>query len=263
MDRKDYWDKKYAEYWKSVTEEAELGGTADSSIKKLSGHDYKTPNTEVFTSFFDRLQYSDKDKLLDYGCGLGRFYPYFSSKCIYYGIDISKAMIEECIKKFPADAGRFIVAEGENLPFEDSFFSRIICNGVFDACYQEQALKEMLRVCEVGGCILISGKNAEYFQDDEEAYVAEVNAAKKGHPNYFTDLHEMLSQISKCCDVIDERYALRRGDFGKGLFVYELPNVFYEWQIIIKKQQNIIFDFAKFSDSHSKVWKRKNEPLIQ
>ena len=100
MDRKDYWNKSYAEYWKKVTNEAEEGGDVHSSIKKESGSDFKTPDMAVITSFFDNMEYVVSDKLLDYGCGLGRFYPYFSKKCDYYGIDISEAMIDECVKLY-------------------------------------------------------------------------------------------------------------------------------------------------------------------
>lgn len=258
MNRRRYWDKKYAQYWKEITDEAEEKNGADSKVAKLSGHDYKTPDIEVMTAFFDRLIYNQGDKLLDYGCGLGRFYPYFSGKCDYYGIDISQAMIDECIKKYPMESKRFIVSEGESLLFSDHFFDKVICNGVFDACYQEQALAEMLRVSKVGGFLLISGKNDNYYQDDEEAYIAEVNARKKGHPNYFTNVADMIRQIREYCDVVHERYALRRGDFGKNKFVYTMPECFYEWEVIVRKDVDVYDPFVKFSDVYSKTWKKRN-----
>lgn len=259
MDRKEYWNKEYAEYWRKVTEEAEdKSGGQDSKIKKLSGHDYKSPDVKVFTEFFDKLKYEKQDVLLDYGCGLGRFFPYFSGKCNYYGIDISQAMIDECMARFPDNKSHFIVAEGEKLPFSDGYFDKIICNGVFDACFQEQALKEMIRVCKIGGCILISGKNNDYFTDDEEALVAEENARKKGHPNYFTDLRKMLKQLRGYANVIEQRYALRRGDFGKSLFEKDIPNLFYEWELIIQKNNDFDLEFESFSDAFSDTWKKKN-----
>ena len=256
-ERIEYWNKDYAEYWKKVTEEAEEIGGADSKIKKLSGHDYKSPAIKVMTDFFDLLSFSAQDRLLDYGCGLGRFYPYFSDKCEYYGIDISSAMIDECLIKWPDKADRFIVSEGENLPFESLFFDKVICNGVFDACYQEQALEEMIRVCKIGGDILISGKNINYILDDNEAYIAEENARIKGHPNYFTNVENMISQLEGYCEISEERYALRRGDFGKGKFVYNRPNIFYEWELILHKQAEHNFSFEKFSSDYSETWIKK------
>ena len=258
MDRKEYWNKKYAEYWKAVTDEAEIKDGKDSSINKLSGHDFKAPNIAVITSFFEKITYDKNDKLLDYGCGLGRFYPYFSEKCSYFGIDISQAMIDECVKKYPSAKGHFIVAEGESLPFSDDYFDKVICNGVFDACYQEQALAEMLRVVKSEGVILISGKNDHYYSNDEEAYIAEVNARKKNHPNYFTDVKNMLCQLSNSCEILEQRYALRRGDFGADKFENTIPEIFYEWEIIIRKIKNIEKPFSKFSDMYSKTWRECN-----
>ena len=187
------------------------------------------------------------------------------SRIIAQGLGVWKAEndewrkdFDECIKKFPDEKDRFVVAEGENLPYEDNFFDKVICNGVFDACYQEQALQEMLRVCKVGGNILISGKNDLYYMDDEEAYTAEVNARKKEHPNYFTDVSNMLAQLGTICDVVEERYAKRRGDFGKNKFVEEIPDIFYEWEVILKKNKDMDENFSKFSDAYSKTWKSKN-----
>lgn len=259
MNREEYWNENYAKYWKEMTDEAEKIGSYDSNIKKVSGRDYKTPGKKNTTDFFEEITYRKNDVLLDYGCGLGRFFPYFSEKCCYYGIDISKAMIAECKKTWPEKKERFIVSEGENLPFEDCFFDRVICNGVFDACYQEQALKEMIRVLKKGGYLLISGKNDLYYSDDEEAYIAERNARKKGHPNYFTDVGSMLEQIKDTCGVVCERYALRRGDFSKGEYEERIPDTFYEWKLILKKMNDRKEEFDKFSDKYSKTWKILND----
>lgn len=151
MNRRDYWNRDYADYWKKVTDEAEAGEGRDSRVEKLSGHDFKAPGIKESTSFFDKIKYDKTDKILDFGCGLGRFFPYFSDRGDYYGIDISQAMIDECKRRFPDNGDRFVVSEGESLPFEDGFFRVVVCKGVFDACYQERALLEMIRVCSVGG----------------------------------------------------------------------------------------------------------------
>lgn len=259
MDRKDYWNKEYALYFKKIIDEAESKDGTQSKVEKLSGHDFKSPGIKTITSFLDQIIYKPEDKLLDYGCGLGRFYPYFSDKCDYYGIDISQAMIDECIKTFPEKREKFIVAEGEDLPFEDAFFNQVICYGVFDACFQEPALAEMLRVCKKGGVLVISGKNDNYYPDDEEAYIAEINARKKGHPNYFTNVPSMLGQVCNYCEIIHERYALRRGDSGKNIFTDSMPGCFYEWMVILKKKVDNEVSFVKFSDEYSKTWKMKNK----
>lgn len=255
MNRKEYWNKDYAEYWKEVTDEAEDIDNERTCINKLSGNDFKTPDMATVIDFFEMMHYGLDETLLDYGCGLGRFYPFLSSKCNYHGIDISDVMIEHCRRQFSQDADRFLVAEGENLPYSDGYFDKVICSGVFDACYQEQALSEMLRITKTGGYLLISGKNDHYFLNDEEALLAEINARKKGHPNYFTDVAYMVKQVEKYAEVVVEKYALRRGDYGKRLFKDSMPDIFYEWVLIIRKTSNRHPEFVKFSDAYSKTWK--------
>lgn len=51
MDRREYWDEEYTEYWKGVTEEAEVNDGNRSKVEKLSGSDFKAPNIAVITTF--------------------------------------------------------------------------------------------------------------------------------------------------------------------------------------------------------------------
>lgn len=260
MDRKAYWNEKYVKYWKNVTTEANDKSSNYTHVQKLSSGDYKTVGEEESFKTLDLMEYQDSEKVLDYGCGFGRFYPYFNKKKVdYYGIDISEAMIKECKKSFPNAEPNFIVAEGEELPFSDNYFDKIVCYGVFDACYQEQALCEMFRVLKIGGSILLTGKNANYFEDDEQAYIAEEAARIKEHPNYFTDAGKMISSIVSIQGggIIYQRFFLRRGDTGKGKFTETMPEKFYEWQIVVKKLTDIK-ELPKFSDAYSETWKRKN-----
>lgn len=259
MDRKEYWNEKYMNYFKELIEDANQEGEI-TTIKKESAGDYKTPGEKVLIDFFELLKSKETDRLLDYGCGTGRFYPYFSARSDYYGIDISQAMIKECQKAFPQAKNRFVVAEGEELPFADCFFNKLICYGVFDACYQEDALAEMIRVCNVGGNILISGKNINYFSDDEQALIAEEAARKKQHPNYFTDIRTMLDQLKGVAEAIETRYFLYRGDFAQGKYVADMPEHFYEWAVILRKTTacNAIA-FEQFSDAYSNTWRKRRQ----
>lgn len=256
MDRKEYWNETYMKYWNSVTDDANQEGSQTEISKETEG-DCKAPGERCLTAFFEILQSKKEEKLLDYGCGFGRFYPYFSEKSEYYGIDISHAMIEECQRRYPHARARFLVAEGENLPFAGGFFDEIVCFGVFDACYQEHALEEMMRVCKVGGKILITGKNINYFVNDEQAVTAEEAARKKGHPNYFTDVKKMLQQLHGFVDIVESRYFAYRGDFATATYANAMPEEFYEWGIIFRKVANSAsLKLEKFSDEYSNTWKK-------
>lgn len=259
-DRKKYWNEEYTEYWKKVTEEAENKEITTTKIKKTTEGDCKSTGKTVAYELFDELTYNEYDKVLDYGCGFGRFVEYFKDKTNYYGIDISEAMIKECIRIYPDIREQFMVSEGENLPYKDGFFNKIICYGVFDACYQEKALAEMFRVLAIDGEIIITGKNYSYMIDDNLAYDAEKGAREKGHPNYFTDVNNLLEQLSEIAIIKKEKYFLRRGDFTNNIYVNVMPKHFYEYALILKKKRinyNEI-NFSKFSYKYSKTWREIN-----
>ena len=263
MNRKEYWNDTYVKYWKEATAEANDTSSSESHVKKLYKGDSKTAGEKVIFNTLDLLRIQNQEKLLDYGCGFGRLVPYFASRSAdYYGIDISEAMIEECRKQYPDLAERFFVAEGENLPFPDAFFDKIVCYAVFDACYQETALQEMFRVLKVEGEILLSGKNTNYFADDGQAYIAEEAARVKGHPNYFTDVKAMIDAI--CSEgggeIVLQRFFLYRGDEAKEKYVESMPEKFYQWYLIIKKRKPVR-GFPKFSDAYSETWKLKQTQL--
>lgn len=255
MDRKKYWSEKYLEYFKELTDDANQEGTITAVAKEKPG-DFKTPGEAAITEFFKILKTQKEHKLLDYGCGFGRFYPYLSEQSDYYGIDISQAMIAECQRRYPQAQERFLVAEGEKLPFMDGFFDKIVCYGVFDACYQESALQEMIRVCKTGGEILITGKNTNYCAEDEQALIAEEAARKKEHPNYFTDIRKMLDQLRDVVEVTEKRFFVYRGDFSQAKYVKEMPDRFYEWGLVLRKKRECgTLAFEPFSDKYSNTWK--------
>ncbi len=256
MDRKEYWNEKYTKYWKEVTDDANTEGIV-SHVKKTTAGDFKAAGENVITKFFDMIVYEQEEKLLDYGCGFGRFFSYFNQKSDYYGIDISKAMIDKCKENYPDAESKFLVAEGEKLPFEDGFFEKIICYDVFDACYQEQALAEMFRVVAKNGIIVLTGKNNCYHFDDEQAYIAEEAARKKNHPNYFTDVKSMINQMNNFTKLEHERYYAYRGDFAQDKYLSQMPERFYEWALIVRKLENREWKFEKFSSDYSKTWKER------
>lgn len=255
MERTEYWNEEYVKYWKSMTDAADQENSCnESSGSKGNSVDNKTVGEGVANLLFEGLCIKGTDKLLDYGCGFGRFYPVLSGKCDYFGIDISKAMIDRFIQDHPEAATNLSVSEGEHLPFQDGFFDKIVCFGVFDACYQKEALNEMLRVTKVGGMILITGKNTKYFSDDEEASIAEEAARAKQHPNYFTDVRKMKKMVSPGVEFVQERYFLRRGDFGENRYITDMPERFYEWVMVLRKKKDIIIK-ESFSDMYSETWR--------
>lgn len=248
---KEYWND-YVSYWENKVKEANV----DKDAKD------KTNDDIIMETYFGKLNVKSTDIMLDYGCGSGRLYPIYKKMVSdaadnYFGIDVSGVCLEHAQKeniglRIDKNLKEF---DGLSIPFDDNTFDKIICFGVFDACNQEAVIRELFRVLKMGGTLLLTGKNNKYYEDDKEAAIAEVNARKKGHPNYFTDVHNLMEQLLKHdVKVIEQYYFLRRGDFPKNQAVFEMPDIFYEWALFLEKTyQYQDFEYQKFSDKFSVI----------
>lgn len=253
MDRKKYWNEKYLGYWKNKVDEA----NCDKGIY-VNKNDVKTTSNDLISNFCDLIDLNIQDKVLDFGCGFCRTYPYFKNKNMdYYGIDISEAMINEARNNYSDIEEKLFVAEGEKLPFDDNTFDFELCFGVFDACYQAEALEEMVRTTKLNGVIMITGKNKNYYENDKKAIVAERNARLKGHPNYFTDVKAMIQQLEdNGCTVSKGFFFKRRGDFQNLEYETVLSGEFYEYLLIIEKKKLLSqYKFKEFSYEYSDTYK--------
>lgn len=99
------------------------------------------------------------EKVLDLGCGNGRYFPFFQEKNIdYFGIDGSEKLIEIARKKFPE--ANFQEADVLKLPFPDNFFDKVYSIAVFHHMPSEklriQFLKEVKRVLKPNGLIVLT-----------------------------------------------------------------------------------------------------------
>lgn len=254
MDRKDYWNRSYLDYWRErVNESSRQGG--ESTV--LTG-DAKTEDDEVYEKIFTRHP-MNQGSVLDVGCAWGRMFSVFKKFGLKItGIDISKAMIEDAQKNFGNDPSVLSLheCEAEKLPFKDGEFDNVACLAVFDATYQHLALAEFLRVLRMDGFLYLTGKNDTYPKDDTLAIAAEEGARKKSHPNYFTDTVVMLQGLREQGQRIVATYFLpRRGDFGKFRYVEDIPESFYEYFIVIQKKAQASV-FPQFSDSMSKTFRK-------
>ena len=158
----------------------------------------------------------------------------------------------------------FVVTESENMPFDNNSYDVVVCFAAFDAMYQTKALIEINRICKAGGRVLITGKNDNYFIDDQIAIQAEIGARKKGHPNYFTNTKKLINYIDDFGFSIEvERYFLRRGDFSSKNYCNSIQDNFYEYLFVLKKTScSKIHQNVKISDTTSKTY-RKSIELIK
>lgn len=99
------------------------------------------------------------DKVLDSGCGNGRYYPLFKEKQVeYIGIDSSKRLVELTKERYPeAD---FRVEDALKLSFPDNYFDAVYNIAVFHHIPSKelrlQFLNEAKRVLKPGGLLILT-----------------------------------------------------------------------------------------------------------
>jgi ubiquinone/menaquinone biosynthesis C-methylase UbiE len=100
------------------------------------------------------------ERVLDWGCGNGRFYEALK-EIDYYGVDISEKMIEIAKAKYPK--AKFQVVEPLSLPFPNNFFDKIFSFAVFHHIpsdrFRLQFLKEARRVLKPEGFLILTAWN--------------------------------------------------------------------------------------------------------
>jgi CMP-N-acetylneuraminic acid synthetase/ubiquinone/menaquinone biosynthesis C-methylase UbiE len=216
----------------------------------------------IFVYFFKKAcsYLKERPKLLDVGCGYGRFFLiYADSGFEIYGIDISREMIDEVKRKYKNVVRECKASSAEKIEYSDNYFDMVVVWAVLDAVKQDQVIYEVFRVLKKDGVTILTGKNSNYYENDEKASIAEKRAKEKRCPNYFTDYNLMKEYIVKLGgEVVEEFFFRRRGDFGRLIYETEKPERFYEWCVIIKKSSDYIPNRkkCKFYIKYSKTWER-------
>jgi len=112
---------------------------------------------EELKFLFENLK--EREKVLDLGCGNGRWYKVFKEKKVdYFGIDNSEKLIEIAKENFP-DA-KFFVGDALNLPFQDDFFDKVysiaLLHHIPSEDFRIKVLKEAKRVLRPGGILILT-----------------------------------------------------------------------------------------------------------
>jgi ubiquinone/menaquinone biosynthesis C-methylase UbiE len=229
--REKYWNEQYLEYWRSRVQESGLG------LSNIVSGDPNTEDNEIYDKIFSKNGFN-AGNILDVGCAWGRMFDlYLKHSLKVFGIDISKAMIDAATGDWGNEKNVIDLRKSaaEKIPYKDDTFDNLACLAVFDATYQELSLVEYFRVVKPGGVIYLTGKNDNYFPDDRKALDAEKGARSKMHPNFFTNTALLMKYLKKQGYIIQDSYFfLYRGDFSSFKFETNIPDLFYEYMLVIK-----------------------------
>lgn len=117
----------------------------------------------------DRIQWNaigpwlpGRKRLLDYGCGIGRFARRVLERGVdYIGVDASAAMIDAAVRQHAGLPARFVHAPELPLPLETASVDAVLSVGVLqclqtaDGARLRAAVAELARVLEPGGELLM------------------------------------------------------------------------------------------------------------
>lgn len=128
-------------------------------------------------------------RFLDAGCGANlAVYEFYKWPSIFYGVDISTALISEMrkfVKKNSLQIGGLYVAEIISMPFEDNYFDIALLIGVLEYYsleYTKRALEEMNRVLKPSAKLVVDIANLIHPHVDImfklEAYLKRPNIPK-------------------------------------------------------------------------------------
>ena len=103
----------------------------------------------------EAMQLSENERVLDIGCGTGRFLPPFS-KAQVFGLDFSVNMLERA-----REIAHVVRGDAEYLPFKDSSFDKCHSAGLLAVYRSKRILEEAGRVTRKGGRLFFSFPAAE------------------------------------------------------------------------------------------------------
>lgn len=156
-------EKEYARYLLEKTKE-DYNLIADEFSRTR-----KNPWQEVKFLFDNYL--IPGERVLDLGCGNGRYLPFFEERKVdYFGVDNSERLIKIAKNKYPKR--RFQVGEALNLFFPNNFFDKVysiaVLHHIPSGKLRIQFLQEIKKVLKPEGLLILT---AWRFHQPKELYL--------------------------------------------------------------------------------------------
>ena len=133
--------------------------------RRAADYDRIRPVDDVWRDVFE-LIVREADlrgrRILDVGCGTGRFARAFGGEARVWGVDTSRAMLARARENAPRSAG-FKPGSAEALPFKDGWFDRVVMWLVVHLVDRPRAFAEAWRVLAGRGVLAVVTFDERYF----------------------------------------------------------------------------------------------------
>ena len=154
-DIQNYWENKSPQTWYT---DKDFNQNPISWFNELS---YKRYN--VFYEYLldvAEFEYHKNEKVLEIGVGQGTdIVSYAKHGSIVSGIDLTENAIEvtkKHLEAFNLTSEKMLVADAENLPFDDNYYDLVFCFGVLHHTPNtDKGIQEILRVLKPGGKFIV------------------------------------------------------------------------------------------------------------
>lgn len=173
-------------------------------------------------------------KILDYGCGDGRYYHYFKQYFIptnIYGLEVSQTRVERA--KTSGWKNITLVGQKQKLPYEDGFFDIVHCDQVIEHIFCNDLdfyLEEIKRVLKTGGIIFFITPNYP-IKRIYDFY--EVIRFRKWQRFKDDQTHVCFFSFKKALDIFSRYFSNVQVIPSGGLFFKYIPYNFFSHKIFI------------------------------
>lgn len=117
---------------------------------------------ELFRGILGSLHLPAQARVLELGCGAGTYVRYLCQlghRAI--GVDYAVPSLVRAVARDPGHSGKYVAADGYELPFREGSFDLVLCIGVLQALGEpERFLREVARALKPGGLLVVEALNA-------------------------------------------------------------------------------------------------------
>lgn len=179
-----------------------IGNTFEDTNKD-SNLVYNAYDREIrFDTVESLLPRGRRNRVLDQGCSIGAWYPFFKKAGFkqIYGIDISRERADKARKR----GYRACVAPAQKMPFKNDYFDLVACIDVIvhilNRCDRQSAMREAFRVLKPGGSYIISIAGDKYLRISRvlDFYNAFKSNKSRQNPSYcnYSNIREAVEDLN-------------------------------------------------------------------